>query len=181
MIDPSKEYPPLRRRSEAATRDTSMTDVTPLRAAIAQLLCATGAAAALAGVELTADRDGEPDSMPRPLAWAPLVVGPIAAAAQLQYTRESHVAPANAVRVLDGAVIALGGALFIADLVTSRKMGARGVGALAFASVGLLGYLLERHEEQAASAERKLRRRADVVERLVPRRRPKLDRVVVHV
>ena len=153
----------------------------PLRAVTAQLLCATGAAAALAHIDSSFRSNGGRETVPRPLAWAPLVVAPVAAAAQLEHARQPRPRSADALRLLDGAVIALGGVLFLADLIRSKTVNARNVGALAFASVGLLGLLLERHQEKMERTERRLRLRADVVERLVPRRRPRLDRVVVHV
>ena len=178
MLERSDGSPARRQKVPSSRPQAFPTDVTPLRAATAQLLCATGVAATLGPVN---GDEHTHHSVPRPLAWAPLLVGPMAAAAQIQHARKPREQTANAVRLLDGAVIALGGALFLADLIGSRRFGGRGVGALAFASVGLLGVLLERHEEDVNRAERQLSRRADVVERLVPKRRPKLDRIVVHV
>jgi hypothetical protein len=52
---------------------------------------------------------------------------------------------------------------------------------LAFAAVGVLGMLLDREEEEIDEARDSLERRARVVERLVPKRKAKLDRIVVHV
>jgi hypothetical protein len=41
--------------------------------------------------------------------------------------------------------------------------------------------LLDHNAAEREAERRRLERRAAVVERLVPRRRPKLDRIVVHV
>jgi hypothetical protein len=52
---------------------------------------------------------------------------------------------------------------------------------LAFAAVGVLGMLLDREEEEIDEHREALERRARVVERLVPQRKAKLDRIVVHI
>ena len=52
---------------------------------------------------------------------------------------------------------------------------------LTFGATACLGLLLEREEESERDERARLRRRARVVERLVPRRRSRLDRIVVHV
>lgn len=56
---------------------------------------------------------------------------------------------------------------------------ATAVGALAAA--GALGLLLKRQERAAAREQERLARRAAIVERLVPKRRARVDRIVIHV
>jgi hypothetical protein len=56
---------------------------------------------------------------------------------------------------------------------------ATAIGALAAA--GTLGVLLKRQERAAAEEHERLARRAAIVERQVPRRRARVDRIVIHV
>ncbi|MEX2582554.1 MAG: hypothetical protein WD766_04745 [Gemmatimonadota bacterium] len=155
-----------------------------LRAAAAQLLMATGAGATLerAGHSRPPERPaGRRPDVAAPLAWAPLLIGSLAALAHLEHVRSPSERTAGAVRVLDAATVTVGAALFLADLSRSDGGAAMRLGPLAFASAGLLGVTLERQETATHDSERELRRRAHVVERLVPRRKTRLDRVVVHV
>jgi hypothetical protein len=155
-----------------------------LRAAAAQLLVATGAEATLeqsARFRRSARLGLAEPSVPKSLVWAPALIGPLAGLAHLEHTRRPSEKTAAAVRILDLAAIAAGGALFLFDLAVSEGKAPSRLGALAFASAGLVGVSIERQEKDLRRTERELRRRADIVERLVPRRKPKLDRVVVHV
>jgi len=148
----------------------------PLRVAAAQLLIATSLAAG-SHREL-ADRNRRRGGS---LAdFAPLLVGPLAAVVQLEHVRRPRSGTADAARLVNGAVIALGGALFAMDWV---RRGPRhvGVGPLSFASAGILAHLLTRQEKASGRLEAELRKRAAVVERLVPRRKGKVDRLVIHI
>jgi hypothetical protein len=126
---------------------------------------------------------------PDAFRWAPLVAAPVAGAV--------HAAralwPGRATRVLsqvaDGLAIGVGVAgiassLYSAvqdDEVTDASARIPSLAPLAFAAVGVLGMLLDREEEEIDEARDSLERRARVVERLVPKRKAKLDRIVVHV
>lgn len=149
------------------------TPLVRLRAALAELFLATGAGATL---EHMGDDDGRLSS----LAIAPALIGPVAALAHLEHSRRQSENTANAVRLLDAAAVAFGTGLFLVDLFSGDRETPR-FAPLAFASAGMLGISLERREEEVLDQERHLRQRAAVVERLVPRRKPKLDRIVVHV
>lgn len=153
-----------------------------LRAAAAQLLLATGAGATLEHVSgAPSARFGRTDNgVPGALAWAPALIGPLAAVAHLQHARQPDLESGRAVRLLNAASLTVGSALFVYDLLAGDRPRAR-LAPLAFASAGLLGITLDRQELETRNRETELRRRAKVVERLVPRRRPRLDRVVVHV
>ncbi len=113
---------------------------------------------------------------------APALLAPVAGVAQLVHTFRPSDASRNATRVLNGAALALGAA----GLVDSIRASTRGeeqfsLAPLLLSYVGLLAYFVERQEAQVAEEREELEHRARIVERLVPRRRPKLDRIVVHV
>jgi hypothetical protein len=176
----------LGRRVEAALRDGAEyqeASLAPLRGATAQLLLATGAGAAL---EHTLNPDPAPAdqrwrNIPTPLTWAPALLGSLAAAAQIRHARQPSEDTATALDILNASSIAVGGALFVLDLLSSRPESRRRMAPIAFASAGLLGLVISRQEREIRSVEESLRRRADVVERLVPRRRAKVEKIVVHV
>jgi hypothetical protein len=52
---------------------------------------------------------------------------------------------------------------------------------LAFLAVGILGLVLQEEEEETGAEFEELEDRASIVERLVPKRRARVDRIVVHV
>ena len=52
---------------------------------------------------------------------------------------------------------------------------------LLLTAAGLLAMALDRQEHRLAAERTRLEQRARIVERLVPRRRARLDRIVVHV
>jgi len=154
-----------------------------LRAAAAQLMLATAATATLEHTSSADDHQGSASarSSNSPLAWAPALIGPLAALAHLEHTRRPSRRTATALRLLGSASVAVGGVLFALDLAHDSDHRPKRLGSLAFASAGLLAVLLEREERGLDETERELRRRADIVERLVPKRKARLDRVVVHV
>lgn len=152
----------------------------PLWLAAAQLMLATGVGATLE--QLAAGRGADGDSpAPSGLVWAPVLVAPLVAAAHLEHARNPSDRSQTAVRFLTGTAAGLGTILFIADAALNRDHAPRRIGPLAFASAGILGLLLQRQEREIDREEEALEKRAKVVERLVPRRRAKLDRIVVHV
>lgn len=161
----------------------------------AQMLLVTGADAALSAIRRTGG-DGAPT--PHPLSpdsdwqglstqsfattWAPTLLAPAAAAAHLRHSTDPSPTTALATRILDAAVIGAGVAAMAGSLLAprARRVGPA-LGPLALASAGVLGLMLNRQQRATAAELEQLRRRASVVERLVPRRRARLDRVVVHV
>jgi hypothetical protein len=176
----------LRPRIEQALEgppETRIATIEPLRIATAQLLLLAATAAGLERLGRgpnpghLATREG----FPAALAWGPLLVGPLAAATQLRAARRTS-GDSGPRLLLNGACVALGGAIVAHDLLRARYGAPIARPApLAFAAAGLLGIALDRHVHDLEHTERELRRRASVVERLVPRRRARLDRVVVHV
>lgn len=151
----------------------------PLRAAAAQLLLATGAGATLE--HLIHEEDQPERSVPAALAWAPALLGPLTAAANVEHARNPSEFTRGALRLLTGATVGFGAALYIVDVLGSGQRSTHRLAPIAFASAGLLNLILDREEAEIERDEAILRRRASVVERLVPQRRPKLDKIVLHV
>src|SRR5690606_5329097 len=107
----------------------------PLRFATAQVILATGVAAALEWLDHRGDDDRSGSAQPKiaaPLAWAPLVVGPMAAAAGMIHTRSASPRTSAALRLLNGAAIALGGTLVAAELIGSRRIAIHHPASIAF-------------------------------------------------
>ena len=152
----------------------------PLWAAAAQLLLATGAGATIEQLSSALQESGDSPAPPG-LAWAPAIVSALAATASLEHARRPTERSETAVRFLNSATIGFGAALFAFDAFVNRGHPPRRIAPLAFASAGALALLLDRAERDVEDTERDLERRARVVERLVPQRKPKLDRIVVHV
>lgn len=160
----------------------------PLRLLTAQLLLMTAAEAVIQGArrssqERPVDYPRRPrDTATDAAAWAPSVLAPLAATAHIAHVSRPSHATGVATRVLDTAVVGIGVASALAGLVTRRGQEALRVTApLALATAGVIGLVLDRQERTHAREHRRLARRASVVERLVPARRPRLDHVVVHV
>ena len=154
------------------------TRLTALRAAAAELLIATTIEAAYD--RLRSGRRGSESGVPLPLAWAPLIIAPLAALAHIQHARQPADGTVRALRLLNSATVAVGGALLLYEF-TDSSHSPRRLGPLGLASAGLLGFAIDRQEREIHTTEDELRRRAKVVERLVPKRRARLDRIVVHV
>lgn len=159
----------------------------------AQMLLVTGADAALHALrqsELataqapprTHDSDRQtPSAQSFAATWAPTLLAPVAAAAHLRHSADPSPATALATRILDAAVIGAGAAALVGSLIASPSRRNAALGPLALASAGALGLVLDRQQRATEQQMAQLRHRASVVERLVPRRRARLDRVVVHV
>jgi hypothetical protein len=128
-------------------------------------------------------RDGQPVARAGlPAALAPALVGPLAAAAHMTYAFTPSERNRTATRVLDAAAVGAGFAALVAALAIARREAAPpSVSAVALASAGALGILLDRNDREHSAELGRLEKRASVVERLVPRRRTRIDRIVVHV
>ncbi|HEV2131470.1 MAG TPA: hypothetical protein VGR27_10230, partial [Longimicrobiaceae bacterium] len=166
-----------------------------LRLLTAELFLATGVNATLhflrgrsrsadAGYEMPeldgADAAGYGRS--RVAGWTPALLAPLAGIAQIVHTFRPSDATRYATRVLNGAALALGAA-GLADSIRASTRGEEpfSLAPLLLSYVALLAYFVERQEAQVAEEREELEHRARIVERFVPRRRTKLDRIVVHV
>lgn len=158
---------------------TPATRLTTLRAAAAELLIAGAVEAAYERLRSGKNQNSE-SGVPIPLSWAPLLIAPLAAWAHVEHARDPGERTALALQLLNSATVAVGGALLLYELADSDHSPRR-LGPLSLASAGLLGFALDRQEQEVQRNEDDLRRRARVVERLVPRRKTRFDRVVVHV
>src|SRR5690606_13671348 len=103
---------------------TSLDQVTPLRLAAAHVLVATAATTAL-------ERS---DESPVAVRLAPLIVAPLAAATGILHARSPDERTATALRLLNSAVVLVGGALLITDLLRMRDGRHRRAGSLGFAA-----------------------------------------------
>ncbi len=127
-----------------------------------------------------------------PTLLAPLLTAPLAAGAHatraLSDTRRARVGA----RVLDvvAAAVAVAGVARSAYNALARGRGLpEGMGRSRLADVvpltlgatAALGLILQREEERERQELDRLRHRASIVERLVPRRRAHLDRIVLHI
>jgi hypothetical protein len=160
--------------------DPARPPMAELRAAAAPLFVVTGALAAIERATRPAQETRD-DALHGPLTWAPLIIGPLAAASQAQRAREPDEEVERFTRALNGTAIALGGTLLLYDLLRSGSSVSRPFGPLGLVFAGLLGIAVDRAEARVAASEADLRRRATLIERLVPRRRARVDRIVVHV
>lgn len=180
---------------EQDEQDEQEERIPALRILAAQLLLATGAGVAMQRMHGSGDDliglDEEMEfSRETPLAgkrlavWAPLVLAPLAAAAQLTHALRPSEGTRTATRVLNAAVVGVGAAELVDSLLSSRSGEQPSAAPWVFGSVGVLGWLLDRQEDEMREEREEreaLERRAAIVERFVPRRRTKLDRIVVHV
>lgn len=117
-----------------------------------------------------------------PVAWAPAVLGPLAAIAHVTVALRPSERNRTATRLLDVAVMGAGLAALAGALGSARRRGSLpSLTSVALASAGALGLLLDRREREHQAEISRLEKRAALVDKLVPRRRPKLDRIVLHV
>jgi hypothetical protein len=182
MLDGVKN---LRERLTDADSATTVPDssLRYLRAATAQLLLATGAGATLEHASGDNELSGATHpsrTLPRALVWAPALIGSVAAVANLEHARDPSERTSRAVLFLNVASLAAGSALLALDMTNGQRAHSR-LAPLAFASAAIMGITLGRYEREARVSEAALRRRAAIVERLVPKRKARLDKVVVHV
>ena len=127
-----------------------------------------------------------------PARLAPLLAAPVVGAAHAARALSSAPGARQATRLLDGvaAGVAVAATARVAYNALARGRPAeppapRGLAAalvpLTFGATAVLGLLLDRVEERERRELRRLRRRASVVERLVPRRRARMDHIVLHI
>jgi hypothetical protein len=153
----------------------------------------------LASVDITLDSLGRARQRARPpyphgspgpsrsavstaVGWLPAVLAPLAAAAHVTHAVRPSAPTATATRVLNAAAIGAGVAGLVDSFADSRRSRALpSLSPLALASAGVLGLILEREERDVLEARRRLERRAELMDRFAPRRRAKLDRIVVHI
>ena len=164
----------------------------PVQLLTAKLLLFTGIGTALeawkngsSGGRHTGDLEALPhvrELGARPIAWAPALLGVAAAVAHAVHAFTPTERSRLATRTFDVAVVGAG-LLGLADTLASAKRNGElpDMGSVSLASAGLLGILIDRSDSRHEAERLRLQRRADVVERLVPKRSPRLDRVVVHV
>lgn len=184
-----------RARGEDEEEEAPHAELAPLRFLAAQILLVTGIGATLELRERVrrASEDARPyhpghlgmamTTVPaRPGTWAPALVAPLAALAHVVHGTRPSPSTDAATRVLDAATIGVGLLGFGAALLDGRsRASALPLAPVALASAGALGILLRRESNALAEERARLERRADLVERLVPKRRARLDRIVVHV
>lgn len=134
--------------------------------------------------------------------WGPLIAAPLAGGAHAARALFPGRASAIATRVLNGVAFVVGaagvaGALHAAgDEAAATGFAPRAslprqlpsFAPLTFAIAGLVGVLIDREESLAAGRRAELneeidkaRRRARIVDRLVPERKPRFDRIVLHM
>lgn len=118
----------------------------------------------------------------RPTAWAPALLGAAAAISHAVYAFAPSERTRLATRTFDVAVVSAG-LLSLADTLAAARRDGKipSLGSVSLATAGLLGILIDRSESRHEAERQRLERRASVVERLVPRRQTKFDRLVVHV
>ena len=149
----------------------------------AALYAAVGAETALG------ERRGDYNA-PEAVRWAPLIAAPVAAAAHGARALWPNEATRKAATIANGLAVGVGAAGIASSVYsalserepeTHWSERVPSLAPLAFAAIGLLGLMLEREEEEVEETRHRLERRARVVERLVPKRKPKFDHIVVHI
>ena len=146
----------------------------------AQLLLAAGVSATLQHLGGRSESDVHDRSASE--RWAPALVGTFAAAAHALHARQPSASTEAATRIANGAVLGTG----IAETLDSLYTAAQGrtplsTSGLILGTAGVFGFLLSRRERETVEETEALERRARLTERWVPRRRQKLERIVVHV
>lgn len=153
--------------------------------------------AAASGTAALLSRRGTADGAGAAAAWAPVALAPVAGTAHLVRALRPGRNSRRIARLVDGTAVGagIGGALLGAyaarpgrrpPVGRSRRAGSQwrdgaSLAPLSLGAVGLLGLALDREERRDAGEHARLARRARVVDRLVPRRRPRIDRLVVRV
>jgi hypothetical protein len=181
-------------KRQAAAQDSHAHS--PLHWMATGLFLTTGVEA-LAGRRVAAQVDGHRRQPWDALGMAPLVIAPLAGIAHAAVATRPAPRVRRMARVLDGLAISAAAAAVAAGAYAAaersqdsrRYQRARyarlsfldAVAPLAFGVTGVLGLLLDREERQDATERRRLAWRASLVERLVPRRKARLDRIVVHI
>lgn len=117
----------------------------------------------------------------RPLAAGAALFGLGAAAAHAIHAWSGEPRARSASRLFDVAAVTAGLLGAVEEGRRGRPTGGPALAGLTLASAAVLGMLVDTAGRAAAADRERLQRRADLVERLVPRRRARLDRIVVHV
>lgn len=127
------------------------------------------------------------------IRWAPLIAAPIAGVAHAARAAFPGKTTRALSQVANGIAIGVGAAGLASSVYAAVTAGADeeapthwqhrvpSLAPLAFCAAGLLGIVLDDEEEDAEVELAELRRRARLYDRFVPPRKPKLDRIVVHV
>lgn len=175
-------------RDPAPAEGPPAPELAPLRLLAAPMLLLTGVEAtrdSLSGARGVAAEAGGRERWPARASlaavWAPALVAPLAAAAQVAHLSRPSAAVSAASRLLNAAVVGAGAAALAGALAGDRGRRAPSLAPLGLAAAGLLGLLLDRQARRIAEERERLEKRARVVERLVPRRRARVERIVVHV
>lgn len=129
--------------------------------------------------------------------WAPLLLAPLAGAAHIALALRPGPGTRAATRIANAVAVAVGAAGLASSVygalrpdpttrgwpeeVIAARRRRPSLAPLAFAAAGVLGWLLEREELQHAREHRRLERRARILDRLLPRRRARADRVIVRL
>jgi hypothetical protein len=149
-----------------------------------------------AGVEAAIGR--RRGSAPDDIRWGPLVVAPLAGAAHVARALLPGRPTRVAAQLLNGVAIGVGAVGLVSsiwaviddDVPDLHPFGPRrrslrkrfpSLAPLAFGAAGMLGILLDREESADAAEHNALEKRARIVERLVPKGRARVHRIVVHV
>lgn len=144
-----------------------------------------------AGIEAAAgERRGDYRSR-RSVRWAPLLAAPAAATAHALRAAHPTAATRLASRLLDGVAIGVGSVGIAASLYSASHSDDLGVPSrritrlpsmapLTFCALGLLAILLDEREEDVENERAQLERRARILDRVLPKRTARVDRIVIH-
>lgn len=114
--------------------------------------------------------------------WAPVLIAPLAAAAQLTRALRPSPATGRAAQALNVAAIGVGLAGVVGSLVAARRdRHPPSLSPLALASTGLLGLVLEREESSAELARHRMSRRVARARGLADPRGRRPERIVIHL
>jgi hypothetical protein len=182
-----------RGRPAPAPRDETPTEPTPVFTALrlfsAELVLSSGINATLQYLRSRSPRPARPGALDpaarrvgRTGAWAPLVLGGLGCAAQATFAFRPSQRALLATRVLNGLILGVGAAGAAEEIRAAvRSQSSPTVAPFLFGYTGLLGFLLDRQESVVAEEEAALTRRTRLLDRLIPERRTRIERIVVHV
>lgn len=134
------------------------------------------------------------------LRVAPLVAAPLAGAAHAARAVTTGPRLRLATQVMDGVAVGVAAAGLATAAYAAMEEGAapadpsgrsrlrrsaarvaQAIVPITFGAIAVLGMLLETEEEREREKVRRLRRRASIVQRLVPQRRARFDHIVLHI
>ena len=192
MLDRLREFTDRVRGEDEEEDNETSAEFKGLRVLAAHMLLLASVDITLDSVRRVRARGGPPypHGSPGPergaastvLGWLPALLAPLAAAAHVTHAVRPSASSATATRVLNAAAVGAGAAGLVDSFLASRRTHSLpSLSPLALASAGVLGLILEREERDALEERRRLERRAELMDRFVPRRRARVDRIVVHV